>query len=709
MPSMTKLKTILLSHSSKYIHLSFLITLSLFSLKQPLLVLILCGYIYYMIRFQKSLIVMFIILLVIISFRLYILDIHIKPSLPMDGEIIKVEEDRLIIKNGKKYIVYIDNSQDYKPGMIISIEGTYISVDEMHIKHQMSYQEYLKTQNIYGMIDPLRIEIKSKNKSIYELPFKVNKFIDKNYEGKIKQYLKLFILGDKSALDKELYEQSQSIGISHLFAISGMHVTIILGIFNYLIGFFYIKRRTHHILLGIFLFAYNILTGFSVSIIRASSLAMLLFFSKASHFFSKTDMLSFIFIGLIIYHPLLIYYVGFQLSFLISFIILITKYNHQFSKFKQMLYISMLASLFSLPMIVSMNHTYGVLNIIINPIFIVMVSFGLLPGALVILIFPQLSIIYLHIIDAFEYSIGVVHRFNIYFDFGFSSFLYILIYWLILIMTIKSYKRSKTKIILSWLLFIVFGFIINPNQYLTKVMIFDVNQGDAIYLQSQGCNILIDTGKSDDYNGLVNYFKGENIRSLSAMILTHSHEDHIGEANDLLSELDVDEVYVSRKIGAIHHSNQKVLAKGDDLSCGQFKLLVISGDNHHKNDNNNSLVILMFIGSDTWLFTGDIETEIESEILNELPENITHLKVPHHGSNTSSTETFIKKLNPENAYISFGKNNYGIPSHEVINRLTNQGTKIYTTYEQGTIEVTYLFHMKVYQFDIERNKYYFDY
>ena len=693
--SMIKLKTILLSNASKYIHIAIVVSLFLYAYRYPLLFICVIFYLFYLFKHKKSLISIIILFLFVIAVRMVQVNSRVVEEFPMSAKVVEIKDEAIVVKNRYKYILYVDNPQNYHPGMILYIDGLYIDIDQRYIKHQMDYEAYLTSQNIMGMISPNYIQVVDEKPTLYYFQYHVEKYIDKTFSESVVSYINLFVLGDKALLNPTIYNNAKNIGISHLFAVSGMHIGIIIAFMNYFLSMFYMQRKTRVLLLMALLFLYNTLTGFSISIVRASLLFLIVFVFKGKKYhLSKTDVITMIFLGFIIYQPYLIYTIGFQLSFLISTMIVLTKNNQIHSSFKQMWYVSFIAVVFSLPILLSINYSLGLINIIIGPIFIIFVGYILLPGAFILMVFPLISSIYMQLIRVFEMMIVFADEINFQLIFSFNYWPYVIIYWMLLLLTFVSSKILLKKIIVLWMIFALFLFI-NPTSNLTKVIVFDVNQGDAIYVQSKSCRMLIDTGVSDDYDALINYFYGENIHHLDALIITHSHSDHLGEANDLLSDIRIEHLYVSHHTDKIMNHHQEILSKNDVLKCGDFYMEVISAYRGDSNDNNNSLVIFMSGRGESWLLTGDIEKEVEEEIISSLPSHIDHLKVAHHGSNTSTSEIFLEYLNIDHAYISYGKNSYGIPSFEVIQRLSHKIPTVFSTYEHGSIEVIYLFNYRM--------------
>ncbi|QWC00495.1 DNA internalization-related competence protein ComEC/Rec2 [Mycoplasmatota bacterium] len=611
--------------------------------------------------------------------------------LPIKAEIIEVNSEYLLIKSKSKYIVYTDQPEQYKAGMIVYVKGKLIETDEKNIEHTFSYNQYLRTQNIMGRIKANQIEIISTRFNLNTIPRVINKFFEQNYSEKVSTYLKLFILGYKDDLNESISRGSSDLGISHLFAISGMHLTIFVLILNKFLDLFYMKKRTHHLILGVFLLIYNIISGFPISIMRASIfMFLLLVFKHTKYKMNASDYLSFVFIGMLIYNPYYIFNLGFQLSYLISFVLILFKHLYIKQKgIKKIFYVSIIAVVCSLPMILSANKTIGVFNVLFNPIFIIYVSYILLPGAILVLICPLLSSLFETFILAFERLIIFFSEENLYLNLSFSHSLLVVLFWMMIVLSIMFFNKYRKKIVWLWMTYIFLIFSVNSLIIEEKVIIFDVNQADATYIQTKDCKILIDTGDKDDYDSLIHYFKGENIQHLDGIFLTHQHEDHYGEINDLISNLNVNKVYVSKLYDTFDLSIQSLVVEGDVIECGDNAIHVLHSHQESNNENNNSLVLYTLIKGESWLFTGDIEEEVEKYLIDKYHLEVNHLKVAHHGSKTSTSKAFLNHFKPDHSYISVGNNSYGIPDKDVINLLETYSKSLHVTKEVGSIVNVY--------------------
>lgn len=234
-----------------------------------------------------------------------------------------------------------------------------------------------------------------------------------------------------------------------------------------------------------------------------------------------------------------------------------------------------------------------------------------------------------------------------------------------------------------------------------EVHVIDVGQGDCTLIRTEKGNILIDSGSNSSEEELVNYLKRQRIKSFEYCIFSHPDEDHIGGADRILSQYDVKNVLMPKKVestttyermmSALEESGAKLtyISAGDEFAFSDVlisALAPVSVDKYH-DTNNTSAVTRFSYGDMDFLFMGDAEYIEEADILIEetlLPTEF--LKVGHHGSSTSTTAEFLYAVKPEIAVISSGKDNtYGHPSYETLERLGAVGADCYRTDQEGSI------------------------
>lgn len=223
----------------------------------------------------------------------------------------------------------------------------------------------------------------------------------------------------------------------------------------------------------------------------------------------------------------------------------------------------------------------------------------------------------------------------------------------------------------------------------------DVGQGDCILIQVNNKNLLIDSGTSDSKERVIKYLKNNNISKLDYIVATHPHDDHIGGMASVIGNFVVAEFYAPKviastesfedMIGSLKNKNLKIkvsrpnvkLDLGPDTSC----TMLAPSKASYKDTNNYSCVIKISYKNSTYLFTGDIEKLSEQEILNkgyDLKADV--LKVPHHGSSSSTSQEFLNKVSPQIAVISCGtSNSYGHPNKETLDKLKKLNCIIYRT------------------------------
>lgn len=234
-----------------------------------------------------------------------------------------------------------------------------------------------------------------------------------------------------------------------------------------------------------------------------------------------------------------------------------------------------------------------------------------------------------------------------------------------------------------------------------KVYILDVGQADTILINNNDHYMLIDAGNNSDGKKLVNYFNKLGIKTFDYMFLTHPHEDHIGGADDVINNFEIRNFYMTDMmtttktfedvLDALDRKNMtySVPKIDEEIKFNDSNIKILYTNSSCSNNLNDcSTVIKLTYGNNSFLFTGDAPSEIENKIINKDVES-DFLKVGHHGSNYSSSETFIKKVNPKYAAISVGDNNiYNHPSKTIIDRLNNNGIEFFQTNKNGSIIVT---------------------
>lgn len=252
-------------------------------------------------------------------------------------------------------------------------------------------------------------------------------------------------------------------------------------------------------------------------------------------------------------------------------------------------------------------------------------------------------------------------------------------------------------------------YIPNPGFYITFI---NVGQGDGILIHGDnGTKVMVDGGSTSEKqvakNCIAPYLKAEGIGTIDYSIITHTDKDHISGILEILENNNSNRIRIKNLVmpdinmkddtyneliekAKLKKINVLYIKKGDTLSLGKTKIKCIYPETTTTASDKNDYCTVLSVKNKTSkiLLTGDISKEIEEKIKDDIEENYTVLKVAHHGSNYSSSEKFLKKVNPKYSIISVGKNNsYGHPGNETMERLRKQGGVIYRTDEKGGITI----------------------
>lgn len=670
-------------------------------------------------QYPNSFIFLFLLVVIITIVRIKIDDYHTKYSSQTEvitGVITSIKKSNgktiLSIRNNETILVTQNGYHKYHLGETVMVTGEIKKPSRTTVFHLFQYNQYLKSKRIYWQMYANKIEIKNSHQSFYY--WIQEQFIMHMNKYQSKKYLYAFILGDSSKIDETTKEQFQSLGISHLFAISGMHVSLLSLFLSKLLSKVCSKKMTA-LLLTLFFIYYILLTGLTPSVIRAVTLTVVFLWTKRYH---RIQILVILCSILLLYNPFYCYNLGFLFSFTISFFLL------KFQNIIQMKrgYIwrlwstSCIAFLASFPILIANFYEVNFLTVFYNLLFVPFVSYLLFPLSLITFCLPMFDSFLQFLIIIFESFVSVMMNFTWKVTFCHISIIFLIVYYIVIYYLLSMWRRKKWLGI-SLLLLLLFLHQLLPYTKDTKITILDVGQGDSIVIQSkqnQG-SILIDTGgmmpfsqKTDPLfakNRIIPYLKSQGIKKIDALVLTHGDYDHMGEAINLVNNFTVEKVIFNCvEFNELEQELIKVLNDKKipyyfcikELNIDNNKLYFLNSKDYG-NENDNSSVIYLNYNHYKFLFMGDAGVEVEEDLIEKYNlEDIDVLKVGHHGSKTSSGKDFIDEINPKYSIISVSKNNrYGHPNKEVLENLNN--SKLYRTDQDGSV----MFEIKNNKFKIE--------
>lgn len=275
----------------------------------------------------------------------------------------------------------------------------------------------------------------------------------------------------------------------------------------------------------------------------------------------------------------------------------------------------------------------------------------------------------------------------------------------------KKFLKKNKVIFIPYILLLIslflLGYIIKNNldstlkSSETKIHFINVGQGDAILIENKNFNILIDSGPNNAKDNIISYLKSNEIKKLDYVIASHPHEDHIGSMDDIVNKFDIGEFIMPKILTTDEDLNnllkslksKKLLVKNINnnlkikLSKDAYIDFLWTGDISDDNLNNHSIVMKYITKNVSFLFTGDMEEEVENILLSsKYPLKSTVLKVAHHGSKTSSSKSFISEIQPQISVISCGMgNDYGHPNKITLDTLKSTNSKILRSDINGNI------------------------
>lgn len=619
----------------------------------------------------------------------------------------KIEEDKMkleLVCKEKLVGSYYFKNDEYKffkekvnIGNRVIVKGKLVSPKNNTVPYLFNYKKYLYNKRVYYTLKIDSIKILNENSNPFiKLKNRVIKHVNSYKDS---TYLYAFILGKTELISDEVLTSYRENGISHLFALSGLHVSIFSSILLFILKKLRFKEILNYVLIFIFLLLFSFITGFSPSILRATLLFFLLSINKVFYLNIRTlDILYLVFIILVIINPFIIYNLSFILSFTAAFFLIFSSdllkgKNYFVSLFK----VSLLSYFASLPLSIYYFGYTNLLGTILNLVFVPLVSFVVFPLTLLTFIISKFYSILNITTNLLESLSLLFNKFKIIIYFPRINLIFVFIYLSILMLYIKFKKKICLYLIIVLLIFFKIRPYMDNNTY---IYYLDVGQGDSILVVTPHLNktILIDTGGivsfNENYksnivkNKTIPFFRRIGINKVDYLFLTHGDYDHAGEANVLLSNFCVKKVFINK--GNINNIEKKINNK-EVLTLKNFVIDNIKvnslNNNVFNNENDDSTILLFNIYDYKFLFMGDASIKTEEYLLNNyiLP-NVDILKVGHHGSYTSTSTDFINVIKPKYSVISVGENNmYKHPNKSVLDILDN--TKLFRTDVDGTIEV----------------------
>lgn len=575
------------------------------------------------------------------------------------------------------------------------------------------YRAYLKSQNIYRVARVSQIRqvqsrpLTSPLDGLRLLRQKALVSIKTKFPQPMSHYMTGLLFGHLDKSFDEMADLYSSLGIIHLFALSGMQVGFFLGWFRKLLLRLGLTVGQVDALQLPFSLIYAGLTGFQVSVIRSLLQA---FFSRLG--IKGLDNLGLTVLSLFILIPNAFLTAGGVLSCTYALVLTILKLD-DLSGWRRSLAESLVLSLAVLPVLIWYTASFQPLSLVLTALLSLLFDGLMLPLlSLVAVLSPLVRLESLNpLFILLEQVLGALGQWlSRPLVLGRPSLL-VLVSLLVLLGFLYDYRRQK-KLAVSLSIVIALLFALTKHPLDNEVTVVDVGQGDSIFLRDAwGKTLLIDVGGRVDFGTdetwrrrqtdsnasrtLLPYLKSRGVGRIDQLVLTHTDTDHIGDLEAVARELVIGEVLVSQ--GSLTDEDfvtrlkalgvrVRVLTAGDRLPIMGSHLQVLYPWSPGDGGNNDSLVLYGRLLDKNFLFTGDLE-EGELDLVQRYPNlPVDVLKAGHHGSKGSSYPEFLTHIKADMALVSAGKNNrYQHPHQETLERFEDAGMAVYRTDEQGAI------------------------
>jgi competence protein ComEC len=645
------------------------------------------------------------------------------------------------------YIVYTFHSEEEKrqydtiplAGTVFLVEGEMKEPAPPSHRYSFFMGDYLKSKGAAGILEVSSFKgLETKEtmlQRIYEQRFRLSEHIQRTFPASLSAEAQALLIGVNEGVEAEIERAYQKLGITHLFAISGLHIALVSLLFFQGMLRLGVRREFAALILLIILPVYALLAGGAPSVWRAVLVVELVMLAKYFQWrLPMDDALAISFIMFVLWQPGTVYQVGFQLSYLATASLvfsgpILARAN---TWWLQGFIMTFVCQLLTYPLLLYHFYEFSLSSFIANIFFVPLFSFIILPINLLLLAASFLPVAVKSLLfSIYEPARALLTELILYLQDiphqmwvpGKPEGIWLLILYTSVFVTLMLLTKNIQFWRASLCLFVP-AILFHASHYAERdavVSFINVGQGDSILIElpyRRGI-YLIDTGgvlrfsqerwkeRRNEYEVgtqvVVPFLKGKGIDAIDKLIISHADADHVEGAEEVVKEIRIEEIHLtpgSYTKGVMkdllqeakkHKIAIKEQMAGDRWEKGNIQFRYIWPAETEYEGNNDSLTLLMTYETFKGLFTGDLEETGETAIVEREGSEIADidvLKAGHHGSKTSSSEPFIDHTNPAFTIFMAGKDNrYGHPHEEVVERFIERGLPFVTTGQEGTIEI----------------------
>ena len=655
--------------------------LGLHFLKENLIVSIILTlffviFIFYRFKWKKS--IFFLSLFLIGVLFAHVPRVYNSADNSYSGVVVSTKQNYfLLYSHGERFYVYEKNTTR-EIGDFLEISGEPLPCEFTTYESQIDFNSYLHKKGVSRQLQADVIQASFQN----PIRMKMLKTSFLNHLDENSSALADAMLFNYKDYSNSVIDLADSINLIFLMSTTGIYFSFF---FRSIKKLFYLKfeERTAHILSLILVGPYVLLSFPKVGVIRVFGVNLFNMPPKKESKPKKSSFLtrlSIVQILILILNPFYAYDSGYLIGFLLTLFLSFFRISYRTKlSFKSRMVTPILVYLFIQPMFTFRSGTIHLLAffeqiilIPVNEVFIVLSVFGLIGLSITFLINFNGKVIYflINIFHKIDLNIPIADYGDIY-----IFLFYILFFTGLYFFEAKRYRHVKYVAFTALSLFLIGIMPVRPF-VCSGVYFINVGQGDSIIIQDHFNAVMIDTGGNLSFDmakeTLIPFMNKKQIYYLDALITSHDDFDHSGASQSLIESFKV---------------NRYLNSPNDfPYSVGNIKLENLN-IYPSEDENESSLVLYMEFYNQKYLFTGDAPKEIEQLIIKDNP-NLTCdiLKVGHHGSKTSTDESFIRQIKPKEGIISVGrKNRYGHPNQEVLDTLSRYDVRIRRTDLEGTI------------------------